>query len=64
MRGATSAVEVIDGVQVNVLEGLVEGMSVSAQSPEEDLGSPQGAVGGSQIPESARSLSAIRRHQQ
>lgn len=62
MRGASHAVDVIDGVQVNVLEGLVEGLSVNAQNLEEDIGGQQGgAVGGVQLPESARALSAFRR---
>lgn len=68
MRGAASGSgsggDVIDGVQVSVLRGLVEGLSMGDNrriQAEENL---QGAVGGVSLPESARSLSAFRRPRQ
>lgn len=57
-RGAT---DVIDGVQVNVLEGLVDGLSVCDNRPAESEENVQGAVGGVQLPESARALWAFMR---
>lgn len=63
MQGASNEVDVIDGVQVNVLQGLVEGMSVGDNNPSDrqDESCQLGAVGGIQLPESARALSAFRR---
>lgn len=63
MQGAPrGASDVIDGVQVNVLQGLVEGLSVcenrTTNDREENL---HGAVGGVQLPESARALWAFMR---
>ena len=64
MRGASSSGDIIDGTQVRVLQGLVDDLSVHENNPysySQDLESPQGAVGGVQLPESARALSAFRR---
>lgn len=65
MAGASCGVDVIEGVQVNVLQGLVEGLSVSDNraSESQDVNSSQhgGAVGGMHLQESARCLSAFRR---
>lgn len=64
MQGASNEVDVIDGVQVNVLQGLVEGMSVGDNNPsdhQDDENCQLGAVGGIHLPESARALSAFRR---
>lgn len=64
MRGASSGVDVIEGTQVRVLEGLVDELSVHENNTynyDQDLESPQGAVGGVQLQESARALSAFRR---
>lgn len=65
MQGAPSgASDVIDGVQVNVLQGLVEGLSVDDSRPVNNDENVQGAVGGIQLPESARALWAFRRPRQ
>lgn len=65
MRGAPrGASDVIDGVQVSVLQGLVEGLSVCDNRTVENEESAQGAVGGAQLPESARALWAFMRPRQ
>lgn len=62
MQGASSeSGDVIDGVQVNVLQGLVEGLSVCDNRHVDAEESMQGAVGGVHLPESARALAAFRR---
>ncbi|KAK7075691.1 hypothetical protein SK128_022548, partial [Halocaridina rubra] len=66
MRGASNEVDVIEGTQVRVLEGLVDDLSViegssSLQTYPQDSESPQGATGGVHLQESARVLSAFRR---
>lgn len=65
MQGASSeSGDVIDGVQVSVLRGLVEGLSVGDSRQVGAEEGMQGAVGGVQLPESARSLAAFRRPRQ
>ncbi|XP_050685942.1 6-phosphofructo-2-kinase/fructose-2,6-bisphosphatase 1-like isoform X3 [Eriocheir sinensis] len=62
MQGAPrGASDIIDGVQVNVLQGLVEGLSVCDNRTVENEENVQGAVGGIQLPESARALWAFMR---
>lgn len=66
MAGSSSEVDVIEGVQVNVLQGLVEALSVSNNRSNEyqegNSSQRNGAVGGgTQLQESARCLSAFRR---
>lgn len=64
MRGASSEVDVIEGVEVSVVQGLVEGLSVydnRSNSTQDDLSYHLGAVGGVHLQESARALSAFRR---
>ena len=61
MRGASSGSgDAIDGVQINVLQGLVEGLSVCDNRNVNSEESLQGAVGGVQLPESAHSFSAFK----
>ena len=62
MQGASSeSGDVIDGIQVNVLQGLVEGLSVYDNRRVGSEERMQGAVGGVQLPESAHALWAFRR---